>query len=346
MEKGSMNKTDIFVYTQDIAHAHKCELLFLTTMGSRLYGTDTPTSDWDVKGIVLPLAKDLILQRAAHNINRKENQNSLGIDFELYSIQKYFDMLRTGETISSDMLWAHTNPEAIIYMNEDFRTIFNNYNKLIAGDRLDKNPYLRYAYAQAIKYGIKGNRFEVIRKVLNRAKKNFTCAWATTAPNYIKLEDYLDELSKAGEDEKYCFKTNIDVAGRKTIPGLYLAGKVHQGTITLSEFIQRCETLLKDYGERARLAATSGGNDWKSLSHAARSVFQLNELIKTGRINFPLAKAKYLCDIKEGKVAFDNVKETIEHNIEFFNKAIQVSFTQQYRWNQNWVDEFILGFYE
>jgi hypothetical protein len=337
-----VNKDDVFKYATDIAKEHNCRLLFLTVMGSRLYGTDTSASDWDVKGIILPSAKDLILQRATHNINRKENENPLGIDFELYSIQKYFDMLRSGETVSSDMFWAPTNTEALIYIHEDFRDIFNHSDKLIAGDRLDKNPFLRYAYAQAVKYGIKGNRFEVIERVLTLAKlyyeHNFT--------ENTLLRDYLNELEATGNNEKYCFKTNIDIAGKKTIPGLYLAGKTHQGTIKLGEFIQRCETLLKDYGERARLAATSGGNDWKALSHAVRAVNQLNELVRTGKIRFPRVEAKRLLEIKQGKIPFEVVKETIEQNIEFFDEAIKVSIvTKNFRWNQKFVDEFILSFY-
>ena len=336
-----MNKNDILEYALKVCKEHDCKLLFLTVMGSRLYGTNTPESDYDVKGIMLPSMKSLILHRAPNNINRRENENHLGIDFELYSIQEYFKLLRTGETISADMLFAPSNEDAVIFVDEQFAPVFNSYDSLIAGDRLDKNPYLRYAYSQAVKYGIKGNRYEVIQKVLKVAELFF----GLDIKEEKRLGDYLDELVKAGGNEKYCFITEVEVHRGQKVLGLYLAGKSHQGTIKLGEFVQRCKRLLNEYGHRTKLAANAGGNDWKALSHAVRAVCQLNELLRTGRITFPRKEAKFLLDIKQGKISFEEVKETIEHNIKIFDEAVQVSAAKNYRWKQKGVDEFILSFY-
>jgi|WetSurMetagenome_2_1015567.scaffolds.fasta_scaffold01476_18 hypothetical protein len=341
-------KNKILKYALDTCSEHNCELLFLTIMGSRLYGTELPASDYDVKGIMLPSTKDLVLRKATHNINRKETENPLGIDFELYSIQEYFKLLSSGETISADMLFAPSYLGAVIYVDEEFQQIFDNIDKLIAGDRLDKNPYLRYAYSQAVKYGIKGNRYEVIQKVLKTAKSLYENAFEHHPGSvmYLKLVEYLDELAKAGENNKYCFVTDIEVHKNQRVPGLYLAGKMHQGTIKLSEFIERAQSLLNDYGHRAKLAAQADGNDWKALSHAVRAVCQLNELLRTGKIKFPRAEAQRLLDIKQGKISFEEVKEIIENNIKFFDEAIQVSVAKTYRWRQTFVDEFIFSFYE
>lgn len=337
-----MNKNDILAYAHSVCIDHNCELLFLTIMGSRLYGTNTPESDYDVKGIMLPSKEDLILRRAPHNINRKENENPLGIDFELYSVQEYFKLLRTGETISADMLFAPSNPDAVLYSLDRFSIVFGRYNKLIAGDRLDKNPYLRYAYSQAVKYGIKGNRYEVIKRVLDVAQT----LYETDITEERRLGDFLTPLEIAGANEKYCFVTDVEVHRKQKVPGLYLAGKTHQGTIKMGEFVQRCKNLLSEYGHRTRLAANAGGNDWKALSHAVRAVCQLNELLRKGKIVFPRVEAQFLLKIKQGKIPFEAVKEAVEDNIKFFDEFINVSMAKDYRWKQSFVDGIILSLYE
>jgi hypothetical protein len=334
----------IVEYAKDVSLMHNCQLTFLTIMGSHLYGNSTETSDIDVKGIMVPSKSSCLLNNAPRNINIKEGNNDLGIDFELYSIQEYFKLLRSGETVSCDMLFAQSYPDAILYLHPKFVELYEeNIDKVIAGDRLDKNPYLRYAYSQAIKYGVKGNRYEIIQKVLNLAQIYYETDFAECK----RLGDYLDELESAGGNRKYCFKTNIEASGKKLIPGLYLAGKTHQGTITLGEFVKRCNVLISEYGERARLAANNGGNDWKALSHAFRAVCQLNELVKTGNITFPRLEAKFLQDIKQGKIAFEVLKESIENNFKFFDEIVKEStVTKTYRFNQKFVDKFILSFYE
>lgn len=331
----------IFRYVQDLCNQHTCTLLYLTTMGSRLYGTNTPDSDYDIKGVMLPDYEDVLCGRYTHNIRRKEDENYLGIDLEVYSIQEFFKHLRAGETVTADMLFAFTYPEAVLYVEHEFSGIFRNYNKLINGKNLDKNPYLRYAYSQAIKYGVKGNRFEVVKKVLNFAET----VYGLDTLEEKRLGDYLTPLEIAGGNQKYCFVTEVETHRKQKIPGLYLAGKVHQGTIKLGEFVRRCKVLLNDYGERTKLAANAGGNDWKALSHAVRAVGQLLELVRTGMIRFPRFDAADLLQIKRGEISFETVRGLIETGIQIFDEEVENSVAKTYKWRQEYVDNLIIKIY-
>jgi len=333
----------IYEYAKTVCEEHNCKLLFLTTMGSRLYGTYTSDSDYDVKGVMLPNYEDVLCGRYTHNIRRKPEQNDLELDLEIYSIQEYFKLLRTGETITADMLFSFTFPEAVIYADDYFADLFRHYHykDVIDGKNLDRNPYLRYAYSQAVKYGIKGNRYEVVKRVLNLAQTLYEMNFED-----LRLGDYLTPLEIAGGNEKYCFVTEIETAGKKKVPGLYLAGKTHQGTIKLAEFVKRCKSLLSDYGERAKLAAESDGNDWKALSHAVRAVSQLLELVRTGMIRFPRYDAADLLQIKMGEISFETVKELIEDGIKRFDEELPFSLAKHYRWRQDFVDKFILDIYK
>jgi len=342
MNPSEREKRDVIVrYTKDLCYQHGCELLYLTIMGSRLYGTSTPASDWDVKGVMLPDSGDVLCGRHTHNIRLKEDQNYLGIDLEIYSIQKYFKLLRSGETITADMLFAPTYPEAILFVEHNFSDLFSHYKDVINGKDLDKNPYLRYAYSQAIKYGVKGNRFGVVQKVLDLAE---TLYESNTAETH-KLGDFLTALEMAGGNPKYCFVTEVETHRKQKVPGLYLAGKVHQGTIKLGEFVKRCKTLLSDYGERTKLAANAGGNDWKALSHAVRAVGQLLELVRTGMIRFPRSDADDLLQIKRGEISFETVRELLETGIQIFDEEVENGVAKTYRWRQKYVDNLIIKIY-
>ena len=67
-------------------------LLYLTEFGSRLYGTNTPESDYDFHGIYLPSMQDMLLQKKAPHVHfstgDKENKNtSEDCDIQLWSLQ-------------------------------------------------------------------------------------------------------------------------------------------------------------------------------------------------------------------------------------------------------------------
>ena len=80
--------------------------------GSHLYGTATPKSDLDIRGIYIPCAKDILLQRIKPVITKKRSKrlsekNLPGdIDYELYSPEKYLSCLAKGQSFALEMLFA------------------------------------------------------------------------------------------------------------------------------------------------------------------------------------------------------------------------------------------------
>ena len=80
--------------------------------GSHLYGTSTPMSDIDYKSVFVPSRRDILLQRvkatiSTHRPKSEGEKNYAGeIDEELYSIQRYLQLLSEGQTVALDMLLA------------------------------------------------------------------------------------------------------------------------------------------------------------------------------------------------------------------------------------------------
>lgn len=75
---------------------------FLAITGSRLYGTDTPTSDLDRRGFLVPKISEIIsLQNPMEQIEDKEN------DIVIYSLKKFFQLLLQGNTQVIETLFSN-----------------------------------------------------------------------------------------------------------------------------------------------------------------------------------------------------------------------------------------------
>src|SRR5271165_2458866 len=85
----------------------------LTIMfGSTLYGTSTPDSDLDYKSIYLPTSEQIILHNYPKTIhlgrNKKEKERNTkdDIDTEIFSLDRYLELLMEGQTVALDMLFS------------------------------------------------------------------------------------------------------------------------------------------------------------------------------------------------------------------------------------------------
>src|SRR5262252_9423728 len=80
--------------------------------GSHLYGTDTSDSDLDLKGVYVPEARDILLQRVKPSVTSGrekgagERNRPGDVDREYYSLQRYLALLAAGQTMAIDMLFA------------------------------------------------------------------------------------------------------------------------------------------------------------------------------------------------------------------------------------------------
>src|SRR5262249_15956408 len=120
------------------------------------------------KGVYIPDARDILLQRVRHTINQSRpkapgEKNAAGdVDRELYSLQRYLELLSEGQTVALDMLFA---PDAVI-MGEpgpEWHTIQANSDRLVTRRAAS---FVRYCRQQANKYGIKGSRVAAARAAL------------------------------------------------------------------------------------------------------------------------------------------------------------------------------------
>ena len=78
--------------------------------GAHLYGTATPESDLDYKGIFLPTKDELLLGRVPKSRNYstgKDNSRNTknDVDTEMYSLHYFIKLACDGQTVAMDMLF-------------------------------------------------------------------------------------------------------------------------------------------------------------------------------------------------------------------------------------------------
>ncbi|MCK5235620.1 MAG: nucleotidyltransferase domain-containing protein, partial [Deltaproteobacteria bacterium] len=259
--------------------------------GSHLYGTNTPESDTDYKGIYMPTMRQILLGDFPKSISfssgdELSKNGCEDIDIEYYSLQYFIKLACDGQTVALDMLHAPTN------MIEHSSRIWDNlqlqrsrfYTKTL-------DSFVRYARGQAAKYGVKGSRLRDAENVIKFFRVAIECALPNPAPSLSLHWNALpvgEHIHKHPADPK---RTNgerlYEVCGKKINEN----AKFDYALKIISKYYDA-------YGERAKQAKENKNIDWKAISHAFRAGFQVRSIFTKGTIEYPLQEAGYLKLVK------------------------------------------------
>lgn len=271
----------------------------LTKFGSHLYGTDNKDSDLDIKGVFLPSPSQVYLKEVPDTI-RLDIKLSKGlkntkddIDIELWSIYKFLQLARQGETNALDIL--HSNQ--LLHETFTWKRIYEKRSRFYSKNM---KAFLGYAQKQAAKYGIKGSRLQAAKDFLEFLQGR-------------DMENRMDlvwEQLPTGEHSKYLLDNPSGIKQYQ------VCGKIIQNTVTIGYAYKILKKFYDAYGERAKLAARNEGIDWKALSHAHRAADQLAQIYTNNDLVFPLKTAGTLKKIKEGKLDATFVLNNLEAKIE------------------------------
>lgn len=337
-----MNK--IYEAVKEKCEKEGVELLYLSKFGSHLYGTDTEDSDDDYKGIFLPSMEQCVLGEMPKNMNWStgdgdSRNTSEDVDVSLWSLQYFMKLVAQGETNALDLLYSFTYEDMIIYSHTSLFLLFQNRHQELFNIK-DCKSFVGYAIGQAKKYGMKGSRLGVIKKISELTDELIVDIDINDLDN-IKLSHFMDYILEKCHEPSFCFKKEIG-----GIPSLVICGKVHQDNIDFMEFKDRIDNEYKKYGDRAKKAEQNEGIDWKAISHAKRAIVQMDMLIEEGKIEYPLRDSKRLLDIKQGKVDFKTISKEISEDIErISDKMKSEDFIGFHKKNKNLIKDFIIEFY-
>jgi len=283
-------------------------VIFLTKFGSHLYGTNTPESDVDYKGVFIPTKEQIMLgnipKQVSFDSNTSNEKNSKDdIDCQLYSLHYFLELLRKGETCALDMIHS---TEQVIHKTIHWDYIYDRRRFFYAKNM---KAFMGYCKKQAAKYGMKGSRINSAQKLLD---------FLNTKDDNQRLSSFWNELPV---DKNMSY-----LIGGSTIRKFIFCGKQLQNTVKVSYAKDMIQSFLDKYGDRARKAAKNEDVDWKAMSHAIRAALQLEEIYTTGDLKFPLKHAEYLKLVKQGKLDFKgSVLPTLEEGIERVEKLAEQS---------------------
>lgn len=291
--------------------------IFEIKFGSHLYGTSTPNSDLDLKGIYLPTARDIVLNNVKETISihrakaEGERNTKDDIDIEMFSLDRFLDLLCQGQTVALDMLFAP--PETYTFTDPKLMHIWqeikDNRSEFLSSN---VNAFVGYARQQAAKYGIKGSRMDALKKTLDLLDQ--------LPPNtplinhHPILTELVEESSALVSLEKEPLIEIIHIKGPngKSEAHLHVAGRKVPFHALVKYAKEVFGKIYKGYGDRAFKAQLAGGKDYKALSHAVRVNSEALELLQTGKITFPRPDADLLLKIKKVEMPYEQIADIIE----------------------------------
>lgn len=304
--------------------------LFSVLMGSHLYGTATPTSDYDYKVVCLPSLDDLLLNKRV--TNRKQRPEGLSDsakmlagedETEYVPLQVFLNDFFSGQTYALEMVFAclsdrHEGAGEFAAT----RTLNAHWAKKLAEELVGKfltsnvKKMVGYAVSQSQLYGLKTQRFTSVKAFVETVEQHFVPELGAVEANKLmktqKLQDSPMLVNKllTLPHVKMSVLANAR-GGMENAPALDVCGKQFPMTNTWNTVLSSMKGTLSGYGDRVK-GFEGEGTDWKALSHALRVTEQVLELCETGKLTFPRPNAEYLLAAKRGELSLEEVQATLE----------------------------------
>lgn len=328
-------------------------LLFTCLFGSRLYGTQTPTSDLDYKHVYLPDYLDMLVGKPLANKVKKTNdvrnqRNSADdVDEEFIPLQVFARDFVAGQTYALELAFAVDGTHAGQTL---FSTLFVKFVHQLRERFLTSNvkALMGYAVNQASLYSFKGERLNAVNDVLAVLKE------LEGADPAAKLSEHAEDsrwVSLQLKYPKYFKKTTYDVGGDQQRPCFTLLKKTLPFTNTVTHSVTVVFALKSKYGTRAE-AATVDNVDWKATMHALRVVDEGLHLLEHHSLTFPFKPdyVAYLLSVKRGEVSLDEVRTALDEKLERLKqleKETTLPPADEVRENFNtWLRNWMWAFYD
>lgn len=282
----------------------KYDVLFEARTGSHLYGTNTPTSDEDFCGVILPVSTEVFGFEKMEELNVSiVSKDAFGkntedaIDRKFYEFRKFIKLAMENNPNILELLFA--NKENIIY-NNDAIDLFS-MRSLFPNKEFIHTKFLGYARSQ--------------KHLMTQKPENYA--------NLIEVQEYLynylgvstivnmSDDGAISKSRQLFVELKSDIENNK-VPVEFKDSFIKIGDINLNKnlniknVITYIETRLKTAGSRKKMWEEFGF-DVKFGMHLHRLLMQAEELLRTGDLVFPLTRREELMDVRMGKMSLDEV---------------------------------------
>lgn len=278
----------------------KQTILFRHLAGSKLYGTNLPTSDTDYKEVYIPSPREILLGQTS-----KAGQSSTGSskgkntaedeDVTRMSLQKFLQLCANGDVGCIETLFADVNAAAVIYQHDLWGVVLQARQQLTNRSIYKSMGYMR---SQVNRYVVRGTRADAVKNILNILEGH---------PKGDRLESIRGEIEAGIKG----FEFSAIEAGKD---GLHLTVCNRKSPMRnkIGDSYDIYKKLDDEYGARTKAAQNLNGLDWKGIQHCLRIGSQMVELLKEGKITFPRDNSAYLKKVRQGEIDVDEVMPQID----------------------------------
>lgn len=259
--------------------------IFCTVHGSQAYGTSLPTSDTDVKGVVVP-PKEYYFSH-----DRKfEQAEQVEPDMVIYSLQKFVNLASNCNPNIIEVLF--TDPEHWIKVTPVGQKLYENRHLFLS--KKAKHTFSGYAMAQ-------------LKRIKNHK------AWLLNPPTHKPTrEEYgLDPERKVSKSAMGAFDS-LENNGHKfdeRIMKLFVAERAYHTALTHYSQYQNWKRTRNE--KRAALEAKYG-YDCKHAMHLVRLMRMGEEILTSGEVLVKRPDAEELLSIRSGEWTYDHLLEWAE----------------------------------
>lgn len=290
----------------DFKEIAKRNQILKISVGSNLFGTNTPDSDLDLLGIFMPSdeivygfqrCEEVDLSHVAKNDTGRNTENA--IDFKIHEYRKF---VRLATQNNPNIIHAlFVNEPNIHFINEFGANLLSRKSMFI--HKGAHNRFVKYADAQRHKMEIKPQNYKALEDGVELLGQ---------------MEDHLVMADACLRFGVYPFK---DSGKGKHIQ----CGDLH---FERGVFIKKARKMIKERLSKAtsrQVLFTKFGYDVKFASNLIQLLLEGEELMLTGEIGFPLAYAQDVLDIKEGKHSVSQIIEWADDLVERARQACEKS---------------------
>ena len=258
--------------------------------GSHLYGTATETSDYDYIGIFMPPEDAIFGLASVSEVNLgTESKDASGkntadaIDCKCFEFRNILRLMLQNNPNCLEPLYAPAG--AITFVNDIGRELLANADLFPYRGALGR--FIGYAHGQKHLMIVKDEHFLALREA---------------ALELPKLHDKLPIDEAIHKVPNIIKQVTVDRHGKAvTTQRRYTIGDLNfpEG-VTMHYVIAKIDERLAKIGNRSSLVLQHGF-DTKFAGHLIRLLLELEELLATGRLVFPLRDATLLKEIRAGQ---------------------------------------------
>lgn len=321
----------------------KHKIIFKAIVGSQAYGTNTPESDTDIKGVYVQSNDEILSNCYVEQINVNKDEC-------YYEVQRFLELAKTGNPTILELLY--TPEDCVLETSPEFELIKSYAQKFLT--QKCYNSFAGYAYQQIQKASGLNKKMNYEKEKITRKTPLDFCYVTFDGKSYT-VETFFDSY---GYNPDYCGLTRIDHFKNvfalyydnnpnKNYRGIVLDGSTQLRMSTIpkgehpvtvmyfneAEYTKHCKE-YKEYQEwlakrnvaRYVDVETHGQQiDGKNLLHCRRLIDVAKEIPVLKTINVKRPNADYLLSIRKGKVSLKEILDSALEDLSGLNELYTMS---------------------